>query len=44
MWGVVELSDYVVPVIWTCKTVFVVCLWAEVPKNQHSRMIMTHED
>ena len=44
MRGVIKLSDHVMPVIWTCETVLVLCLWAKVPKNQHSWVVLTHED
>ena len=27
VWDAVELGDDVVPVVWTCKTVCLVCLW-----------------
>ena len=41
---VVELSDYVMPVIRTCKPVFTLYLWAEVSEKQHSWVVLTHKD
>lgn len=44
MWDVVELSDHVMPVVWTCETVFPLHLWTEVPEKQHRWVILTHKD
>ena len=32
------------PVVWTCKTVFPLHLWTEVPEKQHRWVILTHKD
>ena len=41
---VIKLSDYVMPVILTCETIFTLYLWAKVSENQHSWVVLTHED
>ena len=44
VWDVIELSDHVMPMIWTCETVFGLRLRTEMPENQHSWVVLTHED
>jgi len=44
VWDVIKLSDYIMPVIRTRETVFTQYLWAEVSKNQHSWVVLTHEN
>ena len=43
VWEVVELSNHVMPVVWTRETVFALDLWAEVSENQHCWVILAYE-
>ena len=40
---VVKLSDHVMPVIGTCESMFTLNLRAEVPKDQHSWVVLTQK-
>ena len=42
--GVIKLGNYIMPVILTCEAMLALGLRAKVSENQHSWVVLTHED